>query len=702
MSIRQRVAWGVLAAVVAVIALVPVTRADEGMWLINKPPLDMLREKHGFTPSPDWLLTVQRASVRLSDGGSASLVSPEGLIMTNHHVASGQLAKLSTPERDLMETGFLARTHDQELKCPDIEADILWEIRDVSDQVRRATEGKPPAEAGAARRSAVAEIEKQAEAETKLKAQVVTLYGGGMYHLYLYKRFTDVRLVFAPEAAGAYFGGDVDNFEYPRFNLDATFLRIYDGGKPLRPEKFLRFSATGAADGELVFIAGHPGSTQRQLTIDHLRFLRDVQLPATLNSLWRREVQLQQFGWRDAESRRISTEDLQGVQNSRKALTGRLDGLHDPAIIAEKARAERHLRDAVDSNSEFREKWASAWDDIAAARQTYREFYDRHRLLELRRSTLASSDLFRIARHLLRMAEEKPKPSGERLSEYRDSNLPSIELDIFSPAPIYETIEIDRIASGLSQLAETLGADDPVVVTALAGLSPRARAEKAVRGTALKDINFRKKLAAGSADAIAGFGRDPMMALVMALDDDARAVRKRFEDEVEAVERNAYARIAAARFETQGSTTFPDATFTLRLAIGVVKGYEEEGRTIPPFTTFAGLFERAAQRGPAEPFNLAPSWEKAKPKLDLNTHFNFVSTNDIIGGNSGSPVINRDAEVVGLVFDGNRHSLVWDVAFTEVQGRSVSVDVRAILAAMRHIYDAGFLADEIMGVRPTN
>lgn len=670
-------------------------RADEGMWLMNAPPLELLKQRYGFEPTSAWLEHVQKSAVRINDGGSGSFVSANGLIMTNHHVASGQLDKLSTPERNLMTSSFLAKTNAEELRCPDVEIDMLTSIEDVTSSVKDAMRDLAPAEAFAARRSRIAEIEKQAHDRSGLHAEVVTLYGGGLYHLYLYKRFTDVRLVFAPELQAAYFGGDVDNFEFPRFNLDVTFLRAYEDGKPYKPTHYLKFAPSGASEGDLVFVAGHPGRTNRQFSMDHLRFLRDIEYPIRLGSAWRREVQLSTFIERNAENKRMALDDLLGVQNGRKAMTARYMGLLDPKIIAGKASDERALRDAIDAKPEWRAAWGSAWGEIAKSRANYATFYTRHRLLET--GGMGGSSLFRMARSFLRLAEEKTKPSGERLSEYRDTNLDSLKRDLFSPAPIYDTLEVERITSGLQQLAEQLGGDDPIVITALGGLSPRARAETAVRDTALKDEAFRKKLWEGGSAAVAGFGKDPMLALAIALDKEARELRKRYETEVDAVERPAYAKIAAARFEIQGTSTYPDATFTLRLSIGTIKSYEEDGKTIPAFTTMGGLFQRGEERAGQEAFDVPASWTSHKDKLDLSTPFNFVSTNDIIGGNSGSPVISKNGEAVGLIFDSNRHALVGDVVYQEGPGRSVSVDVRAILAALRDIYGAGIVADELLG-----
>lgn len=702
-----------LAALIVVLACGGSALADEGMWLLNRPPNKLLKERYGFEATPAWLGHLQRAAVRIGAGGSGSIVSSEGLVMTNHHVGHDTLEKLSTAERNLLQTGFYAATHAAELKCPDLEVNVLESIEDVTDKVNSAASADmKPADANAARRKRMSELENELEKKTGLQGEVVTLYHGARYHLYGYHRHADVRMVMAPEEQIAFFGGDNDNFEYPRFNLDMCFFRIYENDKPLQTKDHLKWSAAGAKDGDLTFVLGHPGRTQRLFTVEHLEFLRDVETPSILRKYWRREVQLQTFAARSDENARVAHGDMRGIENSRKAFTGILAGLQDPAVMKAKTEAEAKLRAAVAANPEYKKNWNDAWDRLAAAHRTYREFFERYHAIEGRRAALRS-DLLSIARHLVRLAEEKRKPSGERLREYADSNLPSIELDLFSPAPVYDALERSRLESGLAFLIEAFGPEDPFVKSLLDGASPRERAialvglqvekggagttpaQASVKGTQLKDVAFRRKLYEGGSVAIAS-STDPMIQFVRKLDVEARRLRKRYEDEVESVERECYAKIAAAKFAIEGDDVYPDATFTLRMSFGPIRGYtDDDYSSVPPFTTFAGMYDRFKLRRGAPPFDLPPRWLEAKDKLKLDTPFNFVCTADIIGGNSGSPVVNKGGEVVGLIFDGNIQSLVWDIVFTEVQGRAVAVDSRAIIESLRNVYGAGALADEL-------
>lgn len=671
--------------------------ADEGMWLMNKPPIEQLRKTYGFEATPEWLEHLQKSSVRISTGGSGSIVSDNGLVMTNHHVGRDMVEKLSTQERNLIREGFYAAKLADELPCPDMEVLCLWTIEDVTARVRSAGESAAKlastdatAVAEAARRKVMGEIEKEAAAASGLYCNVVTLYQGGLYHLYSYKRYTDVRLVMAPDTQIAFFGGDPDNFEYPRYCLDMTFFRIWENGAPLRPEHYLRWSKAGASAGDLVFVSGHPGGTNRLDTVADLEFQRDVDQPMRLMRLWRREVQLSTFSARSAENRRIAQNDLFSVQNSRKVRTGILGGLQDPALMGKKREAEQKLRAAVAADPARQAQWGSAWDEIAAAKAVHVSMHRRLTAL----AALPSSQLFGMARTLLRLGDELPKPSADRLREFRDSELEKVKLSLLSPAPIYDALEVDNLASALSWMAELLGASDPSTAAALAGKSPRARAAELVAGTKLRDPAVRKQLLEGGKAALDA-ARDPLIELARALDAEGRALRLRTENEIEAVEREAYAKIAAARFAILGESVYPDATFTLRLSVGTVKGYREDGQDVAPFTQLAGLYERSELHGGDEPYDLHPLWTKHRAALDGKTPFNFVHTNDIIGGNSGSPTVDRKGEVVGLVFDGNIHSTVADVSYEGELGRALSVDSRAILEALRKVYGASALADEL-------
>lgn len=672
--------------------------ADEGMWLFNAPPRAILKSKYQFEPTDAWLMHLQQSSVRFNSGGSGSFVSSDGLVMSNHHVGADDLQKLSTDKRDLLKTGFHAKTLTEELKCLDLELNVLQSIEDVTKRVRDAvSQDVPSASAQQARRAILNTIEKESLDKTGLRSDVVTLYQGGQYHLYRYKKYTDVRLVFAPEQSIAFFGGDVDNFEFPRYDLDVCFFRVYEGGKPARIDHYLTWSAHGAAENELVFVAGHPGQTDRLNTVAHLKFLRDRNYPSSLRTIFRREVLLKTFGERGLESARRAQDEYFGIQNGRKARLGGLAGLQDPRILQAKEDEEKAFRKAVVAKSSTA-SYDSAWKEVEQALAKWTAIYDDYRMLELEGAF--NSELFDIARTLVRLASESGKPNGERLREFRESNLESLKQRLFSPAPLYEDLEIAKLSDSLSMLEETYGGAHPLVDKILAGRSPRGRAAELVRGTRLKDVKVREQVAAEGAKGQAG-SDDPMMVLARLVDGPSRDVRKSYEQNVDEPLRQAYGKIAQARFELQGDAVYPDATFTLRLAFGTVTGYEEDGKKIPAWTTMGGTFERARENGDLPPFHLPESWQRAKDKLALQTPFNFVSTVDIIGGNSGSPVVNRRGEVVGLIFDGNIQSLVLDFVYTSAQARAVSVHSSAIIEALRAIYGAETLAEELQrGKRP--
>ncbi len=673
-------------------------RADEGMWLFNAPPTKQFKEKYGFEPGAQWLDHLQKASVRFNSGGSGSFVSGDGLIITNHHVGSDALQKFSDAQHNYLRDGFYAANRADEKPCLDLELNVLVNIEDVTGRVNAAVaaqHSKNPntaaAEALAARRAVLADIEKESKEKTGLRSDVVTLYQGGAYHLYRFKRYTDVRLVFAPEEQIAFYGGDPDNFEYPRYDLDICIFRAYENGQPAHPEQSLTWSTNGSSEHELVFVSGHPGSTHRQLTLAALRDERDRALPHTLAQLYRRETSLEAYSSRSFENARRARGELFGVRNSRKALDGRLAGLLDPELFGKLAANEANLRTRIDAMNA--PEASNAYDKIERAVSEVANNVPAYNALEDRRAV--RSTLFRIARQLLRAADERAKPNGTRLPEYRESSLPSLELRLFSEEPIYDDLEQLTLADSLTEMASELGAAHPAVRIALNGKSPQDRAAELVLGCKLKDVATRRKLYEGGVPAVAAF-QDPMLDLVRALDSLARTARAKYEVEDETMQQ-AYAQIAKARFAAEGTSAFPDATFTLRLSYGTVEGYEENGKTVPAYTDIAGLYARSAEHNNQEPFELPKRWLDGKDQLKGTTPFNFVSTADIIGGNSGSPVVNRAGEFVGIIFDGNLQSLPLDYTYTDKRARAASVDSRAIIEALGQLYRTAPLVAELTG-----
>lgn len=678
--------------------------ADEGMWLFNNPPLQQLKEKYQFEPTPQWLDHLQKASVRFNSGGSGSFVSANGLVITNHHVGLDTLQKVSSEKNNYVRDGFYANTQKDEVKATDLELNVLISIEDVTARVNAAVQSNmSPDDAAKARQNAIALIEKESKEATGLRSDVVTLYQGGVYNLYRYKRYDDVRLVFAPEEQIAFYGGDPDNFEYPRFDLDICIFRAYENGQPAKIEHFLKWNTTGPADGELTFVSGHPGRTDRQLTVSELAEARDVEVPYLLSMYNRREVLLGAFGARSFENARRVQQDRRGVENNRKRYDGYLAALLDPEVWSAIDQREQRLRDAMNSKPEFKGILA-AYDRIKQAQADTAKVLPVYHYFETNRGRAGAtyraprafySNLFKYARRLLRAGEERAKPNGERFPEYRDSNRESLELDLFSTEPVHPDVEQVTLADSLTDMATAFGFEDPLVRQVLAGKSPVDRAAELVTGTKLGDPAFRRQLYSGDASAIAS-ANDPMLELARLVDAPARAARKTFEAQDE-TKQQAYAEIAKARFAIEGTSSYPDATFTLRLSYGPLLGYEENGRQIAPLTTFSGLYQRAAEHNNQPPFDLPKRWIDRKAKLNMNTPFNFVSTADIIGGNSGSPVVNKANEFVGIIFDGNIQSLVLDCIYSEKQARAVSVDSAAITEALRKVYDAGALADELEG-----
>lgn len=670
--------------------------ADEGMWLYNAPPKDKIKAKYGFELTQEWLDHVRLSSVRFNNGGSGSFVSADGLTFTNHHVGAECVQQLSTEGHDYLKTGFYAKTQAEEARCPNLELNQLVGIEDVTSKINAGVKPEmSAAAAGQAQRAAMSQVEKDCATATGLRCDVVTFYSGEVYNLYKYKKYTDVRLVFAPEFDAAFFGGDPDNFTYPRYDLDITFFRVYENGKPAHLDHYLHWSCTGVKDGDLIFVSGHPGTTGRLLTMAQLGFLRDVDYPSRLALYKRRIALLEDFSRQSEENARIAKEDLFRLQNSQKAITGYQSGLLDKAIMDAKAADEARLHAAFKDDPKNAGA-ADPWEEIAQAMKLQRSIYLELTYLERMRGF--ASDLAQTARSLVRVAAEKPKPNQERLREYRDSALPSFEQQLFSTQPVYKSLDTVLLADSLADMQDALGKDNPDVQKVLQGRSPADAAKEMIADTKLDDVAVRKQLYEGGEPAIEA-STDPLIQAMRAIDPSARAVRKQFEDKVDSVVRLDGAVIAKARFAQSGFSQPPDATFTLRLSYGAVKGYEENGKAVPFETNFAGAYEHAAEHNNQPPYNLPESWMKAKARLDLKTALNFVSTADIIGGNSGSPTVNKAGEVVGIIFDGNIQSLPWNFAYSDVQGRAVSVDSRGIQEALRKIYGATALADELLGTK---
>lgn len=679
--------------------------ADEGMWLFNAPPLKQLREKYQFEPTPQWLDHLQKASVRFNSGGSGSFVSANGLVITNHHVGADCLQKFGDEQHNYLRDGFYAKTQAEEKKCVDLELNVLMSTEDVTARVNGAVKsGMAGEQAANARKSVIAAIEKESKERTGLRSDVVTLYQGGAYHLYRYKRYDDVRLVFAPEQQIAFYGGDPDNFEYPRYDLDICIFRIYENGQSAKIDHYLKFNPNGPTDGELTFVSGHPGKTDRQLTLDELADTRDRYLPYVLRMFNRREVLETAYSARSFENARKAREDLFGTQNNRKRYDGYLAGLLDPKTWSQLKAREQKLHDAIGRDPKLKSTTA-AYDRIKHAQAEIAKNAPVYNYLEQERPVTIgyrgpralSGDLFKYARLLTRAIDERAKPNGERLPQFRDSARESLELELFSTEPIYDDYEILRLTDSLTDFASQFGEDNRLVQKVLAGKSPHARAVELVSGTKLKDVAVRKDLYGKDAAALQA-AHDPMLDLARLVDGPAKEARKIY-DAQEEIKKQAYAEIARARFAIEGTGSFPDATFTLRLSYGTVRGYEQDGKQIPAFTDFAGLYQRSTEHDNKPPFDLPRRWIDRKANLNLATHFDFVSDADIIGGNSGSPVVNKNNEFVGIIFDGNIQSLVLDCIYTDTQARAVSVDSAAIIEALRNVYDAGALADELEGAR---
>jgi hypothetical protein len=663
--------------------------ADEGMWTYDNFPAAKMQAKYGWAPDAAWLKRAQLGSIRLAQGCSASLVSADGLVMTNNHCVRDCLSELTDAKHDYVANGFYAATLEGEMRCPALEGNQLETITDVTAQIKAATAGKAGEAFHDAERSEKAKLEGQCGTAADVRCEVVMLYHGGVYDLYRYKRYQDLRVVFAPEERAAFFGGDPDNFTFPRYDLDVSFVRIYDQGKPLQSNVYLKFATTGVKEGDIALTSGNPGSSEREDTLAQLELQRDVAQPLLLNLLSELRGVLTEFATKGPEESRTSKALLLGIENSLKAYKGRQLALVDGPLMADKARAEQDFRKRVAADAKLRVSTGGAWDAIAAAMTHEHDIFVRFALLE--RLPRRLSELLRHAVQLNRYAAESLKPDGQRLQEYSDANFPALKLEIDSPAPIRAALEKTVLTWWLTKVREDLGTSDAEVTNLLGKRSPKEIADALVDGTQLKDAKLRAQLLAGGAKVIDA-DHDPLLEFARQLDGPARAVRKDYENNVEAVVAKNAALIADARFALEGKGTYPDATFTLRLSYGTVAGYRENGRTVAPTTSFAGAYAHASGR---DPFKLPPSWLKAQRAIDGTTNLNFASSNDVLGGNSGSPVIGREGQVIGLIFDGNIQSLGGDFGYDGSVNRAVAVDVTGISEALKNIYHADRLVGEL-------
>jgi peptidase S46-like protein len=662
--------------------------AIEGMWTFDNFPSAAVRQSFGAIITPAWLDHVRLSTLRLTNC-TASFVSPEGLILTNHHCIESCLAELSSKEKSLLELGFRASSRKEEPRCPAQHADLLVGTENITDAVLKVDSGLSDAAANTARKKLLTSLEQACEQASaraksgKLECQSVRLYQGGQYFLYKYKRYSDLRLVFAPEADIAAFGGDPDNFQFPRWSLDFSILRAYEDDKPARTPNFLQIDFAGPNANQLVFVAGDPGTTARLQTRSQLEFDRDVSLPFTLLRASELRGRYIQFGKNNAGDERITLAPLNSLQNGIKVRRKELDALNDDAFLQEKSKAEQALR-AVASIS-----GPDPWQEIAAAASRERVLYLPYIFIE--NAAGFSSPLFRNARMLLRAADERLKPNQDRLREFTETELPHMQHDLYTQVPVYPEFEQMTLSFSLERMREWLGPDQPVVRRLMSRESPDALATRLIAETEMNDASFRKRLWQGGKTAVDA-SHDPMIVLARSIDVEARAIRRQYEDEVEAPIARAAEKIAAARFKAYGNNMYPDATFTPRLNYGTVQGWVENGASVQPFTYLARAFERATG---ATPFKMPDSWMRVKAQLDLSTPFCISTSNDIVGGNSGSPLIDVDGKIVGLMFDGNINSIAGRYWFNPENNRAIAVHPAIIREALEKVYGARELLTEL-------
>ncbi len=689
----RKLGGAVVCAALLFAAAPPARSADEGMWTFDNMPVKLLQEKYGFKPTQEWLDHVRLSSVRFNDGGSGSFISADGLVLTNHHVGIGQLQKLSTAGRDYVATGFYAPTRADEPKCPDLELNVLISTENVTGRVMAAVrEGMTSAQALKAREAETAGIEAESQKQTGLRSNVVSLYHGGEYWLYRYKRYTDVRMVFAPERQAAYWGGDWDNFTYPRYDLDVCIFRVYENDQPAKTEHYFKWNTAGAHDDELVFVSGNPGSTDRLYTVAELKYARDFRYPMLLDYFNKRLAILGQYAAKGREEQRRALVSIFGLENGKKAMTGEYqNGLLNEDLMKKKELEEKQFRDRIAADPKWAAEYGSAWDAIAGVMKEQEKVYKTQFYRQLMGSRLAS-----FAATIVFYVKEVKKPDADRLNGYHDAELETVRYNLFSTAPIYSDLEEANLTGTLQMSLDQLGPDDPFLKIVLAGRPTALVARELITGTKLADAAYRQQLVKGGEKAVLN-SRDPLIVLARNLEPFVRETIQWNKDNIQSVLVPAQEKIGLARFAAYGKSLYPDATFTLRLSFGTVTGYPMNGTQAPYKTTLYGLYDRCLGFDKSNEWMLPDRfWERQKT-LDLSTPVNFVSSCDIIGGNSGSPVINRDAAIVGLIFDGNIESLAGRFFYDESVNRAVAVHPAYIIEALRKLYDAGTLADEIEG-----
>lgn len=667
-------------------------RAEEGMWTFDHLPIAAMQSAYHFTPTPEWIRHVIQSSARLAEGCSASFVSADGLVMTNHHCANSCLAALSDKAHDYFRDGFYTKSLAEERQCPGMELDRLDSISDVSTQVEAETKGKNASAYSAAMQAIESRLTKdclQGDA-AHWRCDMVSLYHGGQTALYRYRRYQDVRIVMAPEQGIAFFGGDPDNFSYPRYDIDLSMLRVYENGKPVHTP-YLQFDIHGPSEHELVFTSGNPGRTERGLPAAALAFQRDVINPTVIALLSVREGMLWQYARESAEHEKQAEDELFSVQNSLKSYSGTQSALRTSDIVERRAKEDAALQAWIDADPARRQEFGTPFATVNKAIATQRKLFTQNIALRMALDGLAGE-----AMTLVNGAAERSKPDAKRNAGYHDAQLGEIEAALGAKTPVYPELETTSLALSLTTLRQLMGADDPLVQMTLGHESPDALAARLVHETKLADPAVRLALWKGGQDAI-NASSDPMIVFARRLHPSLVTLRDLMRDEVSAPLHKAEGAIARARFaqakaEGRLDALCPDATFSPRLSYGTVRGWTQNGKTIPAFTDFAGMYRHATG---SAPFNLPQRWLDAKSRLNLSTHLDFVSTNDIVGGNSGSPVLNREGHAVGLIFDGNLPSLAGDLYYDITSNRAVSTDTSAIIAALRHVYDEQTLADEL-------